>query len=65
VKAKLLRLVFDTAALRGFSYPACGAFAELIYFGGSRSNHGDHEEQQKGVVPQTTRRTAQHVESPI
>jgi hypothetical protein len=28
----LLRLVFDTAALRRIVRPACGMFVELIYF---------------------------------
>jgi len=41
----LLRLVFDTAALRRIVYPACGAFAELIYSGGSSPNYEQHEEQ--------------------
>ncbi|MEI9863169.1 MAG: hypothetical protein WDN00_01140 [Limisphaerales bacterium] len=45
MKAKLLRLVFDTAALRGFGCPACGAFAELIYFAGRRPIYEQHEEQ--------------------
>jgi len=35
----LLRLVFDTAALRRIVCPACGTFAELVYFAGVRPNY--------------------------
>lgn len=43
--SEVLRLAFDTAALRRMVRPACGVFAKLIYFAGRHPNHERHEEQ--------------------
>jgi hypothetical protein len=47
----VLRLVFDTAALRRIICPACGIFAELIYFAGRRPNYEQDEDQKKELSP--------------